>query len=97
MRGLGASFFLSGKIVTTEAKAKALRPYAERLITRARRGTLADRRMLASVLPRSSAAACLRVATDMRGYRGGYTRITKFGIRKSDAARMAVIELVSRT
>lgn len=92
MRTLAASFFLHGKIRTTEAKAKALRPYAERLITRARRAGLADRRLLASSLPRAAWARAIADAARSSVRPGGYTRITRIGARRSDASPMAILE-----
>ena len=95
MKTLAVSFFLQGRIRTTEAKAKALRPYAERLIARARQATLADRRMLERALSRPAALRALAGAADMRERSGGYTRIVKTGIRKSDSAPMAIFEWMS--
>lgn len=92
MRALAASFFLHGKIRTTEAKAKALRPYAERLVTRARRAAPADRRGLAAVMPRAAAARAIADAARAPARSGGYTRMTKIGVRKSDASPMMMLE-----
>ena len=97
MRTLAHSLFRDKKILTTEAKAKALRPYAEKLITGARRGTIAARRGAISRLGSARAALALvrDVAPRYKERTGGYTRIVKAGFRKSDGARMAQIELVS--
>lgn len=96
MRTLAQSLFRYKKIKTTEAKAKALRPYTERLITSAKKGSIASRRITASRLGGSSALAALytNVAPRFATRSGGYTRVVKAGFRKSDGARMAVIELV---
>ena len=95
MKSLAASFFVHGRIVTTEAKARALRPYAERLITRARRATLSDRRVLDGILPRAAAHRAIADSASMRDRSGGYTRIIKTGPRRSDSARMAILEWVT--
>ena len=97
MRTLAHSLFRDKKILTTEAKAKALRPYAEKLITLARSGTVAARRGAISRLGSARAALALfrDVAPRYRERTGGYTRVVKAGFRKSDGARMAQIELVS--
>jgi large subunit ribosomal protein L17 len=96
MRNMATSLFLHGRIETTTAKAKELRPYAERLITLAKRGDLHARRLAAQkiqdheVLARLFADIAPRFATRP----GGYTRILKIGQRQGDAADMALIELV---
>ncbi|MSR36648.1 MAG: 50S ribosomal protein L17 [Gemmatimonadetes bacterium] len=96
MRNMATSLFLHGRIETTTAKAKELRPYAERLITLAKRGDLHARRLAAQkiqdheVLGRLFADIAARFATRP----GGYTRILKIGQRQGDAAEMALIELV---
>lgn len=94
MRNLASSFFVSGRIVTTEAKAKELRPFVEKIITRARSSAPADRRIVASTLPQAASRRAHDLAKSFVGRNGGYTRIIKTGIRKSDSARMAIIELV---
>ncbi len=86
------------QITTTLPKARDLRPYIEKLITRARRGNLADRRLLLATLGEQAMVAKL---IDVLGPRyqdrpGGYCRILKAGFRQGDAAPMAVIELVDR-
>lgn len=94
LKGLAASFFMKGRIATTEARAKELRPYVERFLTRGRGGALADRRLLRETF---SAAVTKKIITDaagLSGTTGGYTRITKIGVRKSDAARRAILELI---
>lgn len=96
MRTLAHSLFRDGRIQTTEAKAKALRPFAERLISSARTNTVASRRRIVSRLGGRAGIAKLykEVAPKYAGRSGGYTRVIKSGMRKSDGARMAIIELV---
>jgi large subunit ribosomal protein L17 len=89
------NFLLHEKIKTTEAKAKELRSIAEKMITRAKDSTLADRRILAaSLTPKLTKKIIEEIAPKYQGRAGGYTRITKLGPRNSDGARMAIIELV---
>jgi len=85
-------------IDTTEAKAKALRPYAEKLITFAKRGDLAARREVLKVIPDRDVVARLfhEIGPRFSERPGGYTRILKLGQRKGDGAPMARIELVER-
>ena len=96
LANLATELFRHGKIKTTETKAKRLRPLAEQLITKAKRGDLhARRRVLATVKDKDVVYALFEQIAPRYGNRpGGYTRITKTGIRKGDAAPMAVIELV---
>ncbi len=98
MSGLAQSLFTEDRIVTTLAKAKELRPYAEKLITRAKRGDLHSRRLLTRHLKRKEVVDRLMhdVAPSFADRNGGYTRIVKLGFRKSDAAEIALIELVGR-
>lgn len=96
MRNMATSLFRHGRIETTSAKAKELRPYAERLITLAKRGDLHARRLAATKI---QDRAVLGSLFDDIGPRyaerpGGYTRILKLGNRKGDAADMSLIELV---
>ena len=101
LANLSVQLFEHGRITTTVTKAKRLRPFAERLITIAKRGDLASRRRVQSVLaPRSRTNKAVvyelmeNIAPAMAGRDGGYTRITKIGNRAGDNAPMAVIELV---
>lgn len=94
MRSLASSFFVLGRIRTTEAKAKELRSWAERFITRAKSQTLADGRILYRNFGSDAVHKLLERAKDYKQRPGGYTRIVKIGPRKSDGARMAIIELV---
>ncbi|MEK7208462.1 MAG: 50S ribosomal protein L17 [Patescibacteria group bacterium] len=97
MRTLAHSLFRDGRIETTEAKAKALRPFAERLITHAKSGTLASRRLIAARLGGTAALAKLykEIAPRCAKRSGGYSRVVKAGMRRSDGAKMAVIELIT--
>ena len=96
LANLATELFRHGKIKTTEAKAKRLRPLAEHLITKAKRGDLhARRRVLTIVKDKDVVYALFEQIAPRYGNRpGGYTRIVKTGLRKGDAAPMAVIELV---
>ncbi|MEV4705913.1 50S ribosomal protein L17 [Actinoplanes sp. NPDC049316] len=96
LANLATELFRHGKIKTTETKARRLRPLAEQLITKAKRGDLhARRRVLTVVKDKDVVYALFEQIAPRYGNRpGGYTRITKTGIRKGDAAPMAVIELV---
>jgi large subunit ribosomal protein L17 len=101
LANLSAQLFEHKRITTTETKAKRLRPFAERLITFAKRGDLASRRRVQSVIASRSRTnkgivheLFENIAPVMTEREGGYTRITKIGNRKGDNAPMAVIELV---
>jgi large subunit ribosomal protein L17 len=96
LANLATELFRHGKIKTTETKAKRLRPLAEQLITKAKRGDLHARRRVLTVVKDKDVVYSLfeQIAPRYGNRPGGYTRITKVGIRKGDAAPMAVIELV---
>jgi large subunit ribosomal protein L17 len=96
LANLAAALFEHGKITTTEARARRLRPVAERLITFAKRGDLHARRQVLTVVPDKGIVHTLftEIGPGFAERPGGYTRITKLGPRKGDAAPMAVIELV---
>lgn len=96
LANLAASLFEHKRITTTVTKAKRLRPYAERLITFAKKGDLASRRRVLGVISAKSIVHELftDIAPAVANREGGYTRITKIGNRKGDNAPMAVIELV---
>ncbi|MEO8106981.1 MAG: 50S ribosomal protein L17 [Actinomycetes bacterium] len=98
LANLATALFEHGRITTTEAKAKRVRPLAERLITFAKRGDLASRRRVMTVIRDKSIVHELftEIAPTYDNREGGYTRITKIGPRKGDNAPMAVIELVER-
>ena len=96
LANLATALFEHKRITTTEAKAKRLRPLAERLVTFAKRGDLHARRRVMTVIRDKSVVHELfvEIAPQMTEREGGYTRITKIGPRKGDNAPMAVIELV---
>jgi large subunit ribosomal protein L17 len=96
LANLATELFRHGKIKTTETKAKRLRPLAEQLITKAKRGDLHSRRRVLTVVRDKDVVYQLfdHIAPRYTNRPGGYTRITKTGPRKGDAAPMAVIELV---
>jgi large subunit ribosomal protein L17 len=96
MANLATALFEHGRITTTEAKAKRLRPLAERLITFAKRGDLAARRRVLTVVRDKDVVHVLftEIGPRYQTRQGGYTRIVKVGPRKGDNAPMAVIELV---
>ena len=96
LANLATALFEHGRITTTEAKAKRLRPLAERLITFAKRGDLHARRRVMTVVRDKSVVHALftEIGPNYASRAGGYTRITKIGPRKGDNAPMVVIELV---
>jgi large subunit ribosomal protein L17 len=96
LANLATALFEHGKITTTEAKARRLRPYAERLITFAKRGDLHARRQVLTVVTDRGVVHTLftEIGPRFATRKGGYTRITKIGPRKGDNAPLAVIELV---
>jgi large subunit ribosomal protein L17 len=96
LRNLATSLFRHERIETTTAKAKELRPYAERLITLARRGDVHARRLAAMKIQDREVLGKLfdEIAPRYMERPGGYTRVLKLGNRKGDAAEMSLIELV---
>ena len=96
LANLATSLFEHGRITTTEAKARRLRPFAERLISKAKRDDLHHRRQVLSVIRDKGVVHSLftEIGPNYASRPGGYTRITKIGPRKGDNAPMAVIELV---
>ncbi|MGE5136200.1 MAG: 50S ribosomal protein L17 [Gemmatimonadota bacterium] len=96
LANLATALFEHGKITTTEAKARRLRPFAERLITFAKRGDLHARRQVLTVVTNKDVVHNLfaEIGPSFAARDGGYTRITKVNPRKGDNAAMAVIELV---
>lgn len=99
LRNLAAQLFEHGRITTTETKAKRLRPFAEKLITKAKRGDLHNLRLVISQIGNKDAAHVLfhEIAPSLEGRDGGYTRITKVGPRQGDNAPMAVIEIMTES
>jgi large subunit ribosomal protein L17 len=96
MRNLASSLIEHGAIETTEAKAKELRPFVEKLITKAKSGTLHSRRLAGRHVQRRATADKLfqELGPKFAGRAGGYTRILKIGHRQGDGAEMARIELI---
>lgn len=96
LRNMASSLFRHGQIETTTAKAKELRPYAERLITLARRGDLHARRLASAKIRERDVLGILfdDIGPRFKDRPGGYTRILKVGTRKGDAAEMSLIQLV---
>jgi len=99
LANLATALFEHGKITTTEARARRLRPVAERLITFAKRGDLHARRQVLTVVTDRTVVKTLfdEIGPSYASRPGGYTRITKIPPRKGDNAAMAVIELVTET
>jgi large subunit ribosomal protein L17 len=97
LSNLSTQLFEHGRITTTEARARALRPVAEKLITKAKKGDLHNRREVLKTIRDKSVVHALftEIAPTFAERPGGYTRITKIGPRKGDNAPMAVIELVT--
>ena len=95
LKSLARSLVLRGKMQTTLAKAKEIRPMVEKMVTRGKSATLANRRLLiASLGDVRAAGKLLKTAEGYKDRTGGYLRITKMGPRAGDAAQMAVIEFV---
>jgi large subunit ribosomal protein L17 len=99
LANLASQLFEHGRIVTTEAKAKRLRPLAEKLITKAKRGDIHSRRLVLTTVRDKGVVHTLftEIAPSLADRNGGYTRITKVGPRKGDNAPMALIELVQES
>jgi large subunit ribosomal protein L17 len=99
LANLATQLFEHGRIVTTEAKAKRLRPLAEKLITKAKRGDIHARRLVLTTVRDKGVVHTLftEIAPSLADREGGYTRVTKVGPRKGDNAPMAVIELVTES
>ncbi|HTW13638.1 MAG TPA: 50S ribosomal protein L17 [Nocardioides sp.] len=97
LANLATQLFEHGRITTTEARARALRPHAEKLITKAKKGDLHNRREVLKTIRDKGVVHVLftEIAPTFSERPGGYTRITKIGPRKGDNAPMAVIELVT--
>lgn len=98
LRNMATSLFRHGRISTTTAKAKELRPYAEKLITLARRGDLHARRLARRRIEDREVLSSLfdSIGPRFAERPGGYTRILKLGHRQGDGAEMSLIELVDR-
>ena len=95
LKTLAFSLIMNGKIETTETKTKEIRPFVEKLVTEAKKGTPAARRLIgARISPKVVGKLFKDVAPKYKNRNGGYTRIIKTAIRGSDGAKMAVIELI---
>jgi large subunit ribosomal protein L17 len=94
LRSLCRSLVLRGRIETSEAKAKEIRPLVEKMLTRGKSPTLANRRMLIGEIGEAATKKLFKAAEDYKERAGGYVRIVKMGPRKGDAAKMAIIEFV---
>jgi large subunit ribosomal protein L17 len=99
LANLASQLFEHGRITTTETKAKRVRPLAEKLISKAKRGDLHARRLVMSTITNRDVVHVLftEIAPALADREGGYTRITKVGNRKGDNAPMAVIEIVKES
>ena len=95
MKSLAFNLVAKEKIKTTEARAKELRPFIEKFVTRAKKDNLANRRLLIAKLGQQTAKKLFeKIAPKYKDKNGGYTRIIKLPHRKSDASKMAIIEFV---
>ncbi len=95
LRSLARSLVLRGRITTTQARAKEVRPFIEKMLTRAKKDTQANRRILiASLGDNTVAVKLIKTAENYTTRAGGYVRIVKTGPRKGDASPMALIEFV---
>ncbi|MEI7765020.1 MAG: 50S ribosomal protein L17 [bacterium] len=97
INSLALNLIVREKIKTTEPKAKELRPFIEKIITRAKKNDLASRRLVISKLSNRSKEVKKvfdKIAPKYQDISGGYTRIIKLGARKSDGAKMAIIEFI---
>jgi large subunit ribosomal protein L17 len=97
MRSLAHNLILEGKMITTEAKAKSLRPYIERLVTHAKEDTVAGRRLVSARLGNDTMATAKlfgEIGPRYKERAGGYVRIVKVGVRAGDAATRAYIGFV---
>ena len=95
LKSLARNLIIKGKIQTTEARAKEIRPMVEKLVTKGKSATLANRRLLiASLGDVRVTAKLIKTAANYQERSGGYLRIVKMGPRKGDAAQMAIIEFV---
>ena len=95
-RGMVTDLLRHGRITTTVAKAKEVRPFAERMVTHGKKGSIHARRMAAAFITDQKVVDLVfdELADRYRDRSGGYTRIIRLGPRKGDAAEMAVLELV---
>ena len=95
LRSLISSIILKEKVITTEGKAKKIKPFLEKYISRANKDTLANRRfLLRDFSPKVVSKLMKELGPRYQGRSGGYCRIVKLNLRKNDAAQMAIIELI---
>lgn len=95
LKNLAAHLILKEKILTTEAKAKEIQPFVEKLITKGKKSDLGAIRYLAKYLPTKARQKLIsQIGPQYQKRAGGYTRIIKLGPRQTDSAKMAIIELV---
>lgn len=96
IKSLASSLIIKRKIKTTDAKARELRPYIEKMVTKAKRGDLSSKRMIISKIGTKKAAKILfdDIAPNYKERPGGYTRIVKLPRRTGDGSKMAIIEFV---
>lgn len=95
LRALATALILKEKIITTEAKAKKIKPYVEKTISRAKKDILSNRRLLLEDYSNKIVGKLFKeLGPRYKERAGGYTRIVKAGPRKNDSAKMAIIELV---
>lgn len=96
LRGLALNLIKKGKIKTTEAKAKELRPYIEKLVTKSKKGDIASKRAITAVLfnSKTDTKKLETIAGKYKEQKGGYTRIIKLPTRLSDGSKMAYIEFI---
>jgi len=96
LKSLARSLVIHGKISTTEAKAKEVRPFVEKLITRGKVNSVANHRFISNAVGKGAAAKKLieTLAVQYKDRKGGYTRISKLPARASDSAKLAMIEFV---
>ncbi len=96
LRGMVTAFLENGRLITTETRAKEIRPLAEKMITLGKKNTLHTRRQALSYITKPDVVGKLfaDIAPKFTERNGGYTRINKMGVRRGDAAPMAVISLV---
>ncbi|MCP6726560.1 MAG: 50S ribosomal protein L17 [Patescibacteria group bacterium] len=95
LSSIARALFIKGKITTTEAKAKAISSLAERIITKSRKGDLTATRFLSTYFDKPTVKKIIEeIVPKYKERAGGYTRVIKLGPRKSDGARMAVIEFI---
>lgn len=96
MRSLACNLIIHEKMITTEAKAKEIRPFVEKLVTKAKEDTVAVRRLISQYLvsPKQTAKLVKEIAPKYKDRKGGYLRIVKLGQRGGDGSKMAIVEFV---